>query len=57
MPIDPADAEKRLARIEEMVEEYQADQRRQLLQQLTKLRRLAEALRARVAWEDPPRVH
>jgi hypothetical protein len=57
MLINAADAKKRLARIEEMVEEYQADQRRQLLQQVTKLRRLAEALRARVALEDPPRVH
>jgi RecA/RadA recombinase len=56
MPIDRADTEERLARIERMIDEYRADQRRQLLQQLTKFRRLAAAHKPRVALEQS-RLH
>jgi hypothetical protein len=57
MPIDRADTDERLARIERMIDEYRADQRHQLLRQMTKFRRLAEARRTHAAVKVPPRAH
>lgn len=57
MPAEPVDVKERLDRIEQKVDEYFAEQRRRLLQQLTKCRRLANAHKAGLALEEPPRVH
>jgi hypothetical protein len=56
VPIDRANPDEWLAWIERMIDDYRADQRRQLLQQITKFRRLAEAHKPRVALEQS-RLH
>jgi RecA/RadA recombinase len=57
MPIDPVATAKRLARIEQMIEKYRADQRRQLLQQANKFRRLSEAHKTLMAFDVQRRLH
>jgi hypothetical protein len=57
LPTDRADKEKWLERLERMSEEYRADQHRQLLQHLSKCRRLAEADKVRVAEEELSRAN
>jgi len=57
MPTDGADRDGWLARLERMTDEYRADQQRQLLQQLTKCRRLAKAEKMRVAEEELSRAN
>lgn len=56
-PIDRTDTKDWLARVEQMVVEYRADQQRRFLQQVTKFRRLAEAIKTRLASEKPPHLH
>ncbi len=53
----PVDAEKRLARIERLIEEFRAARQRELLRQTMRLRRQADALARRRNPRPSPRVH
>jgi hypothetical protein len=58
MPIDRTDTAERLARIEQMIEEYRGAKERRLLQRAIKLWRKAEAYKQLVDLEaEPERVH
>ena len=58
MPTDRTDAEERLARIEQMIDEYRGMKQRQLLQQAMSLWRKAEAREQFMQLDErPERVH
>lgn len=55
MATNHSDTKAWLAHLEQLVEEYRADQQRHDLRQIEKVRRLAEIDRARAASEETPR--
>lgn len=57
MPSEHFNTEERLARIERMIEEYRVDQRRRLLQEMSKGQRLAEAHKTDVTLDVPSRLN